>query len=357
MNFRLGCDSEGKLVAGKFIIHTLGGYSLDMTVWVAMAVGHSIDNSYNIPNLKVEVYPCKANTPSNTAMRGFGQPQAYFFIENAMDELARKAKINPEDLREKNFFNEGDRKADGTEIVFDNLRMCWDECKRFSNFYTLKQEIEEFNRSSKSIKRGLSLVPVRFGIMHGLFFEQTFVLVNIYLDGSVTVSIGGVEMGQGLNTKVLQVAATELNLPIEKINIIENSTEKTANTPVTGGSQGTDLHGHAVRKVCKKLMEGLRPLIEENPKMSWEEIVVLAHNRRVPLSVGEHCTYPRNTPGEGPCYHTSGAACVVTDVDLRTGEHVVKTVQIVLDTGYSLNPAIDVGQIEGAFIQVCNFIN
>ncbi|KAE9552511.1 hypothetical protein FO519_004291, partial [Halicephalobus sp. NKZ332] len=350
--YKLGCDSEGNLVAGKFIIHALGGYSQDVTTWVSTAICHNIDNCYKIPNLKVQVFSCKTNTPSNTAMRGFGQPQACFFIENAIDQLSRKANINPEKFREMNFFEEGDLKADGTEIIFDNLRLCWNECKKFSDFENLKNEVKEFNKSSKFLKRGICLVPTRFGVVHGLLFEQTFVLINIYLDGSVSISIGGIEMGQGLNTKILQVAATELNLPMERITIIENSTEKTANSPVTGGSQGADLHGHAVRKACQKLMEGIRPLMKENPKRSWEEIVILAHSERLPLSVGEHCTYPRNRPGEGPCYHTSGAACIVTEVDIRTGEHVVKKVQIILDTGYSLNPAIDVGQIEGAFIQM-----
>uniref|UniRef100_A0AC34FBH9 FAD-binding PCMH-type domain-containing protein n=1 Tax=Panagrolaimus sp. ES5 TaxID=591445 RepID=A0AC34FBH9_9BILA len=315
-HYKLGCDSNGKILAGEFLAYINGGYSQDVTTWVLGALVCTGDGTFHVPNMKYTGYACKTHTASNTAMRGFGQPQAIFIIEYAMDKLARKAGILPEKMREMNNAKEGQTRIDGHVIKHDALPKCWEECKKLADYKNLRAEVETFNKNSKTRKRGLALTATRFGLLHGKTFEQAFVLVQIYLDGTVAVSIGGTEMGQGLNIKCLQVASQALNLPIEKITMIEANTEKTANAPVTGGSQGADVYGHAIKVACEQLMTKLEPLQKKNSDKSWEEIIGIAYNECIPLSAG------------------------------------LKSVDIVMDTGDSLNPAIDIGQIEGGFMQM-----
>jgi xanthine dehydrogenase/oxidase len=354
-HYKLGCDKSGKLLAGEFKAYINGGYSQDVTVWVLGALVSTGDGTFHVPNMKYTGYACKTNTTSNTAMRGFGQPQAVFIIEYAMDKLARKAGILPEQMREINNAKEGHTRIDGHIIKHDALPKCWEECKKLSDYKKLRADIDNFNKTSKSRKRGLALTASRFGLLHGKTFEQAFVLVQIYLDGTVAISIGGTEMGQGLNIKCLQVASQAMNIPIEKITMIESNTDKTANAPVTGGSQGADVHGHAIKVACEQLMSKLGTFQKKHSDKSWEEIVGLAYNECIPLSAGVHGQFPRGDVGgeeEGPCYHTTGTVCTVAEIDITTGDHWLKSVDIVMDTGHSLNPAIDIGQIEGAFMQM-----
>uniref|UniRef100_A0A914Z7G7 FAD-binding PCMH-type domain-containing protein n=1 Tax=Panagrolaimus superbus TaxID=310955 RepID=A0A914Z7G7_9BILA len=354
-HYKLGCDSNGKLLAGEFTAYINGGYSQDVTVWVLGALVCTGDGTFHVPNIKYTGYACKTHTASNTAMRGFGQPQATFIIEYAMDKLARKAGILPEKMREMNIAKEGQTRIDGHVIKHDELQKCWEECKKLSDYKKLRADVEEFNKTSKTRKRGLALTATRFGLLHGKTFEQAFVLVQIYLDGTVAVSIGGTEMGQGLNIKCLQVASQALNLPIEKITMIEANTEKTANAPVTGGSQGADVYGHAIKIACNQLMSKLELLLKKHSDKNWEDIVGIAYNECIPLSAGVHGQFPRGEVGgsdDGPCYHTTGTVCTVVEIDITTGNHWLKSVDIVMDTGDSLNPAIDIGQIEGAFMQM-----
>uniref|UniRef100_A0A914DF20 FAD-binding PCMH-type domain-containing protein n=1 Tax=Acrobeloides nanus TaxID=290746 RepID=A0A914DF20_9BILA len=353
--YKLGCDTSGKLIAGKFEAYVNGGYSQDCTLWVLGAVVATGDGTFHVPNIKYTGYACKTNTASNTAMRGFGQPQAIFIMEYAMDKLARKAGILPEKMRELNHAVEGQTRIDGHTILNDVLSKCWEECKKLADYKKLRVEIDEFNQNSTTRKRGLAMTASRFGLLHGKTFEQAFVLVQIYLDGTVGISIGGAEMGQGLNIKCLQVASQALNLPIDKITMIEVATDKTANVPVTGGSQGADIHGHAIKKACDQLMSKIGPLRKELQEKSWEDVVAEAYNRCIPLSAGVHGQFPREEvggPSDGALYHTTGAVCTVVEIDITTGEHWLKSVDIVMDTGNSLNPAIDIGQIEGGFMQM-----
>ncbi|KIH53243.1 aldehyde oxidase and xanthine dehydrogenase, molybdopterin binding domain protein [Ancylostoma duodenale] len=255
-------------------------------------------------------------------------------------------------IREMNFNPSGGTCLLGNEILNDNLLDCWRECLKLSDFSRQREEVDEFNKNSVNIKRGIAMGTTRMGMTHAGPYEQASALVQIYLDGTVAISIGGVEMGQGLNTKCLQVASRALNLPLSMITIIESGTDKTCNAPETGGSQNADIHGKAVQACCDKLLEGIGPILKE--EKDWKKAVMKAFHQKLPLQASEHIRIERQQygiPEESPTYHTTGAACVLSEIDCRTGEHKLLFVDIVLDVGRSLNPAIDIGQIEGAFMQ------
>ncbi|VDP32700.1 unnamed protein product [Heligmosomoides polygyrus] len=246
----------------------------------------------------------------------------------------------------------GDTELLGYPILNDALLDCWKECLALSEFIKRRDEVDHFNKSSKSIKRGIAMGATRMGLTHSGAYEQASALVQIFLDGSVTVSIGGIEMGQGLNTKCLQVASRALGIPFSMITIIDASTDKTCNAPETGGSQGADIHGRAIQACCERLMCGLRPILEEEP--DWPRAVMKAYHMQLPLQASEHVRIDRAPHGilpESPTYHTSGAACVMSEINCRTGEQKLLSADFVLDVGRSLNPAVDIGQIEGAFMQ------
>ncbi|PIO66354.1 aldehyde oxidase and xanthine dehydrogenase, molybdopterin binding domain protein [Teladorsagia circumcincta] len=210
-------------------------------------------------------------------------------------------------------------------ILNDALIDCWKECLQWSEFEKKRNEVDQFNKTSKYIKQGIAMGATRMGLTHPGPYEQAAALVQIFMDGTVAVSIGGIEMGQGLNTKCLQVASRALGIPISLITIIDASTDKTCNTPETGGSQGADIHGRAIQMCCEKLMAGLRPILKEEP--DWEKAVMIAYHMRLPLQASEHMRIDREKHGialDSSTYHTSGAACVVSQIDYRTGEQQVR---------------------------------
>ncbi|KAK0403599.1 hypothetical protein QR680_017020 [Steinernema hermaphroditum] len=352
--YRIGCDKEGNILAADVKVYTNGGWSTNETFNVSYVLAITGDTSYKIPNMHYECWPCKTNTSTNTAFRGYGHPQSTFIMETAIEHLARVYGFDQEDIREKNLATLGYSRLNGETIVEDHMTECWRQVKEWANYASLKQEIEEFNRENKFVKRGIAVTSCRFSMTHAGFTEQAFALVHVFMDGTVSVSIGGVEMGQGLNIKCLQVAATALGLPMEMVTMKEASTEKTANAPVTGGSQGADVHGLAVKTACEEILAGLKPIMNENPDGDWKTWVWTAYQRCVPLSSGKHIKIPRaeyNVEPTSPTYFTTGAACVVSEVNMLTGSHRLMNADIVMDTGDSLNPAIDIGQIEGGFAQ------
>ncbi|KAK6766620.1 hypothetical protein RB195_026104 [Necator americanus] len=352
VKYRIGIDSNGIFKCAYLRIYLDGGFSIDMSAMVTLLSTAMSDTTLRIPVMRSEGYTLKTNKTSNTAFRGFGVPQAYFAMDCILQHVAHKVGKSVEEIREINMNPAGGKCLFGYEILNDNLLDCWRECMKMSEFRRQKEEVDKFNKNSEHIKRGIAMGTTRMGLTHAGPYEQASALVQIYLDGTVAVSIGGIEMGQGLNTKCLQVASRALDLPINMITIIEAGTDKTCNAPETGGSQNADIHGRAIQACCDKLLEGLRPILKEEP--DWTKAVFKAYQMRLPLQASEHIRIDRQKygiPEESPTYHTSGAACVISEIDCRTGENRLLSVDIVLDVGRSINPAIDIGQIEGAFMQ------
>uniref|UniRef100_A0A914ZT67 Xanthine dehydrogenase n=1 Tax=Parascaris univalens TaxID=6257 RepID=A0A914ZT67_PARUN len=352
-HYKIACDNDGHLIAADFTSYINGGYTIDNSFMVATLLSMNADSCYRIPHMRCRCYPCKTNIASNTAMRGYGTPQSSFLIEMAISHLADKAQIDPIKFREINHANKGWIRLNGDIIRNDNLTDCWQQCKMISRIDELQKEVNEFNSTHRYLKRGLAMSAVRFGLTHAGNSEQSFALVQIYLDGSVSVSIGGIEMGQGLFTKCIQVASRVLDIPVTKITMLGASTDKTANAPVTGGSQGADVHGTAVKAACEVLADRLEPIKREFPDGTFESWVWTAYDRQIGLSAAVHKTIPRQEIGmpKGATYFTTGAATTIAEIDALTGEHRIISVDIVMDCGDTLSPAIDVGQIEGGFMQ------
>ncbi|XP_070572676.1 xanthine dehydrogenase/oxidase-like [Ptychodera flava] len=313
---------------------------------------------YSVPRVKIKGYACKTNLPSNTAMRGFGKPHGMMIFENVLSKVAACCGLPEFKVREVNFMSEDETTICGQKLKVSTIKECWETCQVKSNFTTRLQAVGDFNRTTKGRKKGLSIVPTKFGIAtKGYSINQAGALVNVYTDGSVLLSHGGIEMGQGLYTKMIQIASTVLEIPVDRIHISDTCTASVPNAPLTAGSQGTDLNGMAVKIACEKINRRLQPYKEKNPSGTWEEWVNTAYANFVGLSAvgyyGDNELHPDHvTKRDEPYkYFTYGVACSEVEVDCLTGEHQVIRTDIVMDVGRSINPAIDTGQIHGAFMQ------
>mmetsp|Transcript_2561 Transcript_2561/g.9741 ORF Transcript_2561/g.9741 Transcript_2561/m.9741 type:complete len:1382 (-) Transcript_2561:564-4709(-) len=336
-----------------------GGYSLDLSLAVMDRAIFHIDNCYHIPNLKVVGRVCKTNLPSNTAFRGFGGPQGMLVTEQIVEQIAHQVGISPHHVREANLYKEGDQTHFGQVLNFCRLPNLWSDCVRISEYEKRVKEVEQFNVTHKYKKRGIALIPTKFGISFtAFFFNQGAALVHIYTDGSILVTHGGVEMGQGLHTKVCQVAASVLGVELERVFCAETSTDKIPNSSPTAASVGSDLYGMAVQDACLRLNERLKPIKEKlGDDATFEQVVQEAYMNRINLSSQGFYKTPGLTmdweKGRGSpfTYFTYGTACAEVEIDCLTGDHQVIRSDIVMDVGESINPAIDIGQIEGAFVQ------
>ena len=352
-------DGEGKMLRTKFNIDINAGNSVDLSeVWAGTLL-RRIDGGYTLSNFEGQAAVCKTNLASNTAFRGFGSPEGALIIEDVIENIASKLSIDPALVREKNLTRQGDFPHHGTKPVNEDfLIRCWNECLEQSNYWEVRREVESFNRFNKYKKRGISINAMKFyPTIPAPFLNQASAYVRIYKDGSILLSHGGTEMGQGLHTKMIQVASKVLKVDMAKIHIVDSSTDVIANATTTGGSTGTDLNGFAVINACNKLMEKLEPLRRAFPDDPWEETVTKAYMGRTQLSAyGYYNTSPLDydwDKDEGAIFNhfTFGVGCSMVEVDCLTGEHRVLRTDIVMDVGQSLNPAIDIGQIEGAWVQ------
>lgn len=357
--YKVGFSKEGKIVAADVNLYNNAGCSYDLSGAVMDRGLFHIDNAYKIPNLKVTGWVCKTNTPSNTAFRGFGGPQGMFVTEGFIDAVASFLGTCPSQIRKMNLYNEGEKTHFGQILEKCNIRRCWDECITKSDFYKRKRDVEIFNSENRWKKRGISIIPTKFGIAYTVtFLNQAGALVLVYRDGSVLLTHGGVEMGQGLHTKMIQVASRALNIPTSKIHISETSTNTVPNTSATAASASSDLNGMAVQIACQTIMERLEPFMTANPKGSWEDWVDSAYFNRVGLSATGFYKTPdingfdfENQTGRPFNYFSYGVSCSEVEIDCLTGDHQVLRTDIVMDVGCSLNPVIDIGQIEGGFMQ------
>ncbi|CAG4982084.1 unnamed protein product [Parnassius apollo] len=358
IKYKVAATKEGKLMGALVNIYNNGGYSIDLSGPVVERAMYHIENAYYIPNVEVTGYVCKTNLPSNTAFRGFGGPQGMFGAETMLRDVAQKLGKSPEEISKLNLYQENFTTHYGQVLTHCTLQRCWDECVEKSNYAERKQSIENFNKQHRWRKRGLSIIPTKFGIAFTeKLLNQAGALLIVYVDGSVLLSHGGTEMGQGLHTKMIQVASRVLGIDVSKIHITETSTDKVPNTSATAASAGSDLNGMAVLEACQKLMKRLQPYKDKNPNGKWEEWVSAAYVDRVSLSATGFYATPnigydfKNNKGTPFNYFTYGVACTEVEIDCLSGDHQIIRTDIVMDLGESLNPAIDIGQIEGAFIQ------
>jgi xanthine dehydrogenase large subunit len=379
--WRVGFSSDGCLQALDATLTSDGGWSLDLSEPVlARALCH-IDNAYWIPNVRVNGRIARTNKTSQTAFRGFGGPQGMFVIEDILGRCAPLLGLDAAALRRRNFYREGQTTPYGQPVRHPGrLEATWQQVLDAGEFAERSAQIDRFNADHEHTKRGLAITPVKFGISFNLTaFNQGGALVHVYKDGSVLINHGGTEMGQGLHTKMLQVAATTLGVPLEKVRLAPTRTDKVPNTSATAASSGADLNGAAVKDACEQIRTRLAPIAAERLGVSpadvrfsggkvralafsgeslpWEVVVTQAYFQRVQLwaagfyrTEGLHWDSSR-MEGEPFKYFAYGAAATEVEIDGFTGGYHTLRVDIVHDVGDSLSPLIDLGQIEGGFVQ------
>jgi xanthine dehydrogenase/oxidase len=357
--WKVAVNKDGKLQALDCDIFNNGGWSQDLSAAVVDRAMSHADGVYNIPNVFVRGRICKTNTVSNTAFRGFGGPQGMFIAETMMEEVADHLSIPVQRLREINMYAPGDKTHFRQELKDWYVPLMWKQVQEESNWSERQSACEAFNAKSKWKKRGMAMIPTKFGISFtALFLNQAGALVHIYHDGSVLVAHGGTEMGQGLHTKMTMIAAEALKVPLENVFISETATNTVANTSSTAASASSDLNGYAIWNACEQLNARLAPYREKlGPDATMKQLAHTAYFDRVNLSANGFYKTPDIGYVWGPntgqmfFYFTQGVAAAEVEVDTLTGDWTCLRADIKMDVGRSINPAIDYGQIEGAFIQ------
>ncbi len=393
IDYDCGFDDQGRILGIDVVLASRCGYSTDYSGPVNDRALLHIDNCYYLPHLKVISHRCKTNMQSATAFRGFGGPQGMFGIETVIEEIAHKLGKDPLEVRRVNLYRDPATSGDAGSMTTQYRQAIedWvgdrviDQVSLEADYAARREAVKHFNLQNKIRKRGLSLVPLKFGISFtATMLNQGGALVNIYQDGSVSVNHGGTEMGQGLNTKMAQVAADGLGIAVNLVRVTASDTQKVPNASATAASSGADINGAAINNACDQMRARLRPVAarlldcdatavefsggfaratasatqKDMPQpVPWQTVVKQAWLDRVGLSVtGFYMTpdiqYDFNTlQGRAFYYFCYGAAVSEVEIDTRTGEWWLKAVDIVHDVGQSINPAIDKGQIEGAYIQ------
>ncbi|MGV7207740.1 xanthine dehydrogenase molybdopterin binding subunit [Oxalobacteraceae bacterium A2-2] len=380
--YEIGYGDDGRIAAAKVEMVSRAGYSADLSAPVATRAMCHFDNAYYLGDVDIRAMAGKTNTQSNTAFRGFGGPQGAIAIEYIIDEIARNLGMDALDVRKINFYGRNDEEGRNVtqyqQKVVDNvIHELVAQLEHDSEYRKRRQDINAFNKGSKVLKRGLALTPVKFGIAFNVtHFNQAGALVHVYTDGSVLVNHGGTEMGQGINTKVCQVVAHELGLDLDWVRASATDTSKVANTSATAASTGADLNGKAAQDAAhtirRRLAEFAASRHDGNPDevrfednfvhvngqaIPFAELVQKAYMARVQLwSDGFYATPglhwdPKTMSGNPFSYFAYGAAVSEVVVDTLTGEWKLLRADALYDAGNSLNPAIDIGQVEGAFIQ------
>ncbi|KAH1090610.1 hypothetical protein J1N35_017867 [Gossypium stocksii] len=382
--YKVGFTNKGKVLALDLEIYNNAGNSLDLSLAVLERAMFHSDNVYEIPNVRIFGSVCFTNFPSNTAFRGFGGPQGMLIAENWIDRIALELKKSPEEIREINFQGEGSILHYGQQLEHCTLAPIWSELKVSCDFLKVREEVDEFNLHNRWKKRGIAMIPTKFGIsfttkfmnqeqntrrmighakeINGLYYlekssEEAGALVNVYTDGTVLVTHGGVEMGQGLHTKVAQVAASAFNIPLSSVFISETSTDKVPNASPTAASASSDMYAAAALDACEQIKARMEPIASQHNFGSFAELVTACYLERIDLSAHGFYITPNIgfdwSTGKGKpfSYFTYGAAFSEVEIDTLTGDFHTRTANVFMDLGYSLNPAIDVGQVEGAFIQ------
>jgi xanthine dehydrogenase large subunit len=360
VRYSAGFSSNGQIEALRIAFFSDGGWSLDLSEPIMWRSLFHCDNSYYLPNVEATGRVCRTHKTSQTAFRGFGGPQAMVAIEDILAQAAQRLSIPADVVRERNFYREGQTTHYGQTVDdAERIDRLWQQLKKTSDFDARRGEIAVFNAQHDEVKRGLAMTPAKFGISFtATFYNQGAALVLIYRDGSVQVNHGGTEMGQGLFTKVRQIAADALGIEAERIRLMATRTDKVPNTSATAASAGTDLNGAAVADACRQLKERLDAVAASvGRELSFEELCEAAYMQRVPLFAHGFYRTPDihfdRATGRGKPFHyfAFGAAVCEVEVDRFTGDYRVRRVDILQDVGESLSPVVDRGQVEGGFIQ------
>ena len=360
--FSAGFENDGRLRAVELTLYSDGGWSLDLSDPVLWRALFHCDNAYLIPALDATGYVCKTHKTSQTAFRGFGGPQGMIVIEDILDRIGRTLELPVHLVRERNFYREGDATHYGQKVKdADRMARIWDEVKASSDFDARLRAVRDFNAAHPHTKRGIAITPVKFGVSFtATFFNQAGALVLVYRDGSVQVNHGGTEMGQGLQTKIRQIAADCLGVELEAIRVMPTRTDKVPNSSATAASAGTDLNGAAVADACRQIRERLVEVaatMPEGQQTPFADVVEAAYKARTPLFA--HGYYrtpeihfdPKTATGKPFHYYAYAAAVSEVEIDGFTGDSRVLRTDILEDVGDSVSPLVDRGQIEGGFIQ------
>jgi len=378
-DFKIGLDAEGRILAYEATYYQNAGAAADLSPAILERSLFHATGSYFVPNVRVTGLSCRTNLPPFTAFRGFGAPQAMFVMESAIVRAAEVMGIPPKVIQQMNLIGEGDAFPYGQRAQEGNARRAFNEVLERYDVASLENEVAEFNLSHTLVKRGIAMMPVCFGISFtSTFLNQAAALVHVYTDGSVSISTGAVEMGQGVNAKMLNVAAHSLGVDPERIIVETTNTLRVANTSPTAASSGADMNGRATEIACRSIIERLRKVAAEildttvdqitivndrvmadgkTSELKWERLVSEAYLRRVSLSAQAHYATPKihfdreTEKGEPFAYHAYGSAVVEATVDCLRGTYTIDRVGTVHDAGRSLNPLVDMGQLEGGLVQ------
>jgi xanthine dehydrogenase molybdopterin binding subunit len=387
--YEIGFDDDGKILAFKLELNSDAGSSTDLSRAILERAMLHADNAYYIPDVHIVGRTWKTNLPSNTAFRGFGGPQGMAVIENAIDRIARFLHKDSALIRILNFYQHTNNNVTpyGATLENNRLFLAYERIIESSEYFKRRKEIEKFNSENEFYKKGMSLTPVKFGISFtSSFLNQAGALVNIYTDGTVLVNHGGTEMGQGLHTKMLQIACVELGITPDKVKVNATNTSKVPNTSPTAASSGSDINGMAVKnaidilksRIVKVAAAELQKLFNhtaikekniefgnnyifdkenQNHKIAFATVAKEAHFQQVSLSsTGFYKTpgifFDRETGQGNPFfYYSYGMSVSEVMIDVLTGQHTFLRCDIVQDVGDSINPEIDKGQVEGGFVQ------
>ena len=376
-DFKIGLSKELKILAYEVTHYQNAGAAADLSPAVMERTLFHSTNAYFVPNVIAKAYSCKTNLPPNTAFRGFGGPQGKFVIEAAIVKAAESLGISSAVIQKNNLVVDGDELSYGQILQQTEAHATWDTCMKKYDYASQKNRIQVFNESNSRLKKGLAVQPICFGISFtNTMMNHARALVHIYHDGSVVVSTGAVEMGQGVNTKLLQIAAETFGIKPSKIRIESTNTLRVANTSPTAASAGADLNGKALQLACNALLERLKTVAqkeyadqiieikeemvfanETKTEITWNDLITRAFTQRVALSENAHYATPTihydktKEKGHPFAYHVYGTAILEVTVDCLKGTYDFDSVNIVHDFGKSMNKDIDNGQIEGGLVQ------
>jgi len=379
-DFKIGFDNKLKILAYEVTFFQNAGAAADLSPAVLERTLFHCTNAYFIPNVNAIAHCCKTNLPPNTAFRGFGGPQGMFVIECAIAIAAPKLNCKASDIQKANLITTGDVFPYG-QLAESEAETSWQQFEDRFDLKKMQQDVEKFNKENTHLKKGLAVQPICFGISFTkTLMNQARSLVHIYTDGSVGITTGAVEMGQGVNTKIAQVAAHIFSLPIDKIRIYSTNTTRIANTSPSAASATADLNGKATLMACEAIKERLKKVIisiadtkDQNSdieirdglvfldsletKITWQELISKAFEQRVSLSEHAHYATPdvhfdwSTGKGHPFSYHVYGTSVTQVTVDCIRGNYEIDFVKVVHDYGQSMNPMIDLGQIEGGIVQ------
>jgi xanthine dehydrogenase large subunit len=377
-DFRIGLNKDLKILAYEVCFYQNAGAAADLSPAVMERTLFHCTNSYFVPNVKATAYSCRTNLPPNTAFRGFGGPQGMFVIEAAIAKAAAMLNIEASEIQKKNLLKDYDEFPYGQKAESE-ANACWDKAVEMYDLPALRDKINRFNESNVLYKKGIALMPVCFGISFTkTLMNQARALVHVYTDGSVGVSTGAVEMGQGVNTKILQVTAEVFSIEPSKVKIHTTNTWRIANTSPTAASAAADLNGKATEIACQAILRRLKQSVADELKVSveeisirkehiflngektdwdWKKLVMATFAKRISLSEHAHYTPPgihfdaAKEKGHPFAYHVYGTAILTVTIDCLRGTYEFDSVKVVHDFGKSMNYLVDLGQCEGGIVQ------